>query len=148
MTDSRASTIFSCANTGPFNQGSTICIRRAFSSRRVAQEIGRCCCVCSLICYSFCFTSALGPHTSIRSAPKAFEQRLNFLPDFRLCLSHRLVPHCSHSTCRAYFNRRHGLFRRGHLEPIIGLHLLTFVISQGADLKSDLACTRPLQRLR
>src|SRR5271170_8167032 len=92
MTDSRASTIFSCANTGPFNQGSTICIRRAFSSRRVVQEIGRCCCVCSLICYSFCFTSALGPHTSIRSAPTAFEQRLNLLPDFRLCLSHRLVP--------------------------------------------------------
>src|SRR5208282_964939 len=71
MTDSRASTIFSCANTGPFNQGSTICIRRAFSSRRVAQEIGRCCCVCSLICYSFCFTSALGPHTSMPSRERS-----------------------------------------------------------------------------
>src|SRR5580658_6788000 len=53
----------------------------------------------------------------IRSAPTAFEQRLNLLPDFRLCLSHRLVPHCSNSDS-VYFNRRHGLLRRRRLESI------------------------------
>src|SRR5580698_11367333 len=54
----------------------------------------------------------------IRSAPTAFEQRLILLPDFRLCLSHRLAPHRSDSACRVYFNPRHGLFRRRHLESI------------------------------
>jgi hypothetical protein len=66
-TDSRALTVFSRPNTGTFKHRSTICMRRAFSSRRVVQETGRCPSACPLSRYSSHFTSTLGPHTSASS---------------------------------------------------------------------------------